>query len=274
MKKTFCLLIILSFLYSCNDQKQQTDIEKNEVALVQNKKVFNPIEYVANPESTDELCISDINKAKTDINENGIAFTQAAGFLFGHIRYENELKKLCKEKGLNYNVNLLSCVQMEGLTQGCYGAYMDMMLIKKYGEDFKKDMHRKADSLFLENVIQNNIAVYYGDCDERPVIADRSNRDGVPPLNVTDIEIKEDKSEFGGWPFFDVGFIVEKDSTISTVYMNSWVAQSKSNEKYKNPLFKKVKEYLITKYPNWSPGSINGVSVRTKSNVRIYLVRE
>jgi hypothetical protein len=274
MKKIFYLLILLPILCSCNDQKKETVIENNEVELIQDERVFNPIAYVANPEPTDELCISDINKAKSDINENGIVFTQAVGFLFGHKRYEDELKKLCKEKGLKYDLDLIGCVQMDGQTQGCYGAYMDKMLVEKYGKDFKKDMHRQADSLFLENAIKNNTAVYYGDCDDRPVIADGSNRDDIPYLKVTDIAIKKDKSDFGGWPFFDVGFIVETDSTISNVYINSWIPRSESNEKYKDQLFKKAKEHLLTNYPKWRPGSINGVAVRTNSNVRIYFARE
>ncbi len=274
MKKKFRLLIILTILCSCSNQKKETNLEKEDLNKIQGEPIFNPISYVANPEPSDKLCISDINKAKSDIEENGIVFTQAVGFLFGHKRYEEELKKLCKDKGLKYDLDLIGCVQMEGQTQGCYGAYMDKMLIEKYGKDFKKNMHTKADSIFLNNAIKNNVAVYYGDCDERPVIADRSNREDIPSLNITDIPIEEDKSDFGGWPFFDVGFIVETDSLISNVYINSWVAHLKSNEKYKDELFKMAKEYLIKDYPKWRPGSINGVPVRTNSNVRIYLVRE
>lgn len=274
MKKTFRLLIILTVFCSCSDQKKETNFEKEDTELIKDEPIFNPVAYVANPAPIDEWCISDINKAKAEIEKNGVVFTQAIGFGFGHERYEDELIKLCEEKGLKYKTDLIGCVVIDGQTQGCYGAYMDKVLIDKYGKNFKKEMRTKADSLFLENAIKNNIAVYYGDCDERPKLPNRTNRYGIPSLNVSNIDIKEDKSDYGGWPFFDVGFIVERDSTISNIHINSFVASLESNEKYKDQLFELVTENIKTKYPNWVPGVVNGVQVRTDNNVRIYTVRE
>ena len=274
MKKTFRILIILTVLYSCSEQKKETIVDKEKTELIQGEPIFNLVAYVANPEPNDEWCISDIKKAKADIEKNGVVFTQAVGFLFGYERYEDELIKLCEEKGLKYKTDLIGCVVVEGQTQGCYGAYMDKVLIDKYGKDFKKEMHKKADSLFLVNAIKKNIAVDYYDCDEPPKLPNRYNRYGIPNLTVTTIDIQKDKSEFGSWPFFDVGFIVERDSTISNIHINSYVAGLESNEKYKEQLFELVTENIRTKYPNWVPGIINGVQVRTDNNVRVYLVRE
>jgi len=274
MKNIVTILILLITLCSCSNKKKEQTMEKTNEELIENERIFNPVTYVANPEKTDELCISDINKAKADILKNGVVFTQAVGFGFGHKRYEDELKKLCKEKGLKYEIDLTGCVVMDGQTQGCYGAYMDKTLIEKYGENFKKEMHEKADNLFLKNAIENNIAVYYGDCDERPKLPNRNSRYEIRSLTVTNIDIQEDKSDYGGWPFFDVGFTVEKDSTISNIHINSWVANLESNEKYKVQLFQLVTKKLKKDYPTWIPGRINGIQVRTDNNVRIYIERK
>lgn len=276
MKKTFVILISLTILNSCVENKKKS-IGEIEVSNSEKDYVeFDPIKYVSNPEKTDTLCISEINRAKNEIEKNGIAFTQEVGFLYGHNRYEKELKELCEQKGLNYEIDLRGCVVFEGQTQGCYGAYMDKIIADKYGADFKKIMHKKADSIFLQNVIKNNTAVYYGDCDERPKLPSEKSRssDYIPNVEVENLDIKEDKSEYGGWPFFDVGFIVEKDSTINSFYINYFFEGLESNKKYKNELFELAKNHLKKNYPTWVPGIINGTQVRTDNNVRIHLIKE
>lgn len=275
MKKTFVILILafFFFFFSCKEKKKENNDGVSISKVQEEYEQFDPIAYVSNPVETDTLCISEINKAKSDIENKGIVFTQAVGFGFGHERYEEELIKLCKEKGLRYDIDLIGCVVFEGQTQGCYGAYMDKILAEKYGTDFKQIMHKKADSLFLSNVLKNNTAVQYWDCDERPRLPNENIRtsDYIPYLSVYEIDIKENKKEYEGWPFFDVGFIVEKDSTTTNYYIRNYVAELKSNEKYKTQLFGLVTKHLKEKYPKWIPGTINGVAVRTDNNVRIHL---
>ncbi|WP_273566293.1 hypothetical protein [Maribacter halichondriae] len=276
MKKTFVILISLTIFISCVENKKQPVAEIEDSNLENEYVEFDPIKYVSNPEKTDTLCISEINRAKDEIKTNGIAFTQEVGFLYGHNRYEKELEALCKQNGLNYEIDLIGCVVFEGQTQGCYGAYMDKVLADKYGLDFKQQMHKKADSLFLQNVIKNNLAVYYGDCDERPKLPSEKNRnsDYIPNVKVENLEIEEDKSEYGGWPFFDVGFTVERDSTINSFYINYFFEGLESNKKYKNELFELAKNHLKKNYPTWVPGIVNGTQVRTDNNVRIHLIKE
>lgn len=141
MKKTFVILILLTIFISCVEDKKQPIAEIEDSNLENEYVEFDPIKYVSNPEKTDTLCISEINRTKDEIKTNGIAFTQEAGFLYGHNRYEKELEELCKKYGLNYEIDLIGCVVFEGQTQGCYGAYMDKVLADKYGLDFKKQMH-------------------------------------------------------------------------------------------------------------------------------------
>jgi hypothetical protein len=275
MRKILIISIFLPFLNSCIEKKEEKT-DEIEIAELENEiERINPIVYVSNPDPNDEQCISEIDKAKIDIQKEGVVFTQVVGFLSGHIRYENELKQLCKENGLKYDFVLTGCTY-GGKIQSCYSSYMDKVLAQKYGSLFKKEMHKKADSIFLKNVLRNNIAVSYIDCDERPKLPGETERysDHIPFLKVTKIDIKSNDSDYGGWPFFDIGFIVEKDSTISNLHVNYFVAEVDSNEKYKTQLFDLVTDYIKRDYPIWVPGIVNGVQVRTKNNVRIHLVRE
>ncbi len=231
--------------------------------------------YVLNPDSSDLLCIDEINRAKEDISNGKIVFTQQVGFIFGFLRYEDELKLLCKEEGLYYEVDLISDDIIEGQIQGCYGYYMDNFISENYGNDFKAKLHKKADSLYLVNVNKQNKAVEYYDCDERPRLPNESKRttDYIQSIKITEPNIQKQEGEYGGWPFFDLGFIVEKDSTITSFYINNYVAKHNENEKYKNELFDIVVKHIKENYPIWVPGKILGTPVRTDNNVRIHIMK-
>lgn len=233
-------------------------------------------EYIIKPNRDDSLCINEIQRAKVDISNGKIVFTQKVGFLFGFLRYEKELKQLCDNKGLTYEVELISDVISEGETQGCYGYYMDNIIKEKFGSDFKEIMHKKADTLFLENVQKQNVAVQYWDCDERPRLPNEKERrdDYLATIEVKDFDIKKSKEEYGGWPFFDLGFTIEKDSTISKFYIRKWVPMLKGNDKYKDELAQIALKFILDKYPIWIPGKIHGEIVRTDNNVRIFFRKE
>ncbi|TKG89575.1 hypothetical protein EYV94_25070 [Puteibacter caeruleilacunae] len=241
-----------------------------------NDRLKDRIAYVENPNKKDTLCISEINRAKHDIAQGKIVFTQSFGFGSKSLRYEKELRELCREKGLTFDVDLIGCVVYEGQTQGCYGDYMDKIIIEKFGIDFKKNMHRLADSLFIQNADLNNVVVSYWDCDEEPRLPSENKKtnDYLTTINVSEVDIEEDKSANGGGPFFDLGFIIEKDSTINGFYINNFVPNHEKNEKFKSELFKIAVDYLQEKYPIWVPGKINEVYVRTDNNVRLFFRKE
>lgn len=227
--------------------------------------------YVLNPHFGDSLCRNDIKRAKEDIAKGKIAFTQQAGFRRS-LRYEEELKQLCKAAGLYYEIDFMSDFILEGQTQGCYGYYMDNVISEKFGDDFKSKMHKKADSLFLANVTKQNKTVQYWDCDERPRLPNESKRtdDYLPDITISEPKINAKH----GWPFFDIGFIVEKDSTITNFYLGGFVAQRKRYEKYSNELYNIVVKYIQENYPVWVPGKVLGIPVRTDNNVRIRIINE
>ena len=272
MKKTFVILILINLLFSCKEN-EKTNTDEKVVAEFENQpEKFDPIAYVSNPNKTDTLCLSEIEKAKSDIKKEGIVKTQAVVFLYEHNRNENELKELCKSKGLKYDIDLIGCVVFEGQTQGCYGSYMDKVLAENFGQNFKENMHKQADSLFLDNVIKENIAVQYWDCDERPRLPNEKERssDYIPYVTVKNIEIKQGDQQHNDWPFFDLGFIVQKDSTISNFYVSNYVPNFKENENIENELFRIAVKHLKDNYPIWVPGKINGIQVKTDNNVRIH----
>ena len=269
MRKIFILLALIPLI--CYSQK---DVAVLDSTVLEYEQWIQG--YILNPEPNDSLCITDINRAKKDLANGKIIFTQEYGFLFGKIRYEKELRTLCKEYGLIFDFEYLDDVGFEGQTQGCYGQYMNKVIYDKFGVHFKDFMHEKADSLYLINVSRQNIVVQYWDCDERPRLPDENERtdDYIPDINVNNIEIEKDTSLYGGWPFFDLGFIVEKDSTINGFYISNFVPHLDKNKKYENELYKIAVEHIKMTHPVWVPGQIKGVPVRTDNNVRVHFIRE
>jgi len=67
----------------------------------------------------------------------------------------------------------------------------------------------------------------------------------------------------------DLGFIVERDSTISSFHIRGFVAEVKHNEKFEGELYTIAVAYMKEKYPIWVPGQIRNVSIRTDNNVRL-----
>lgn len=238
------------------------------------QKLPDEIIYVSNPNRGDDLCISEIERAKKDIANGKIVFTQQVGFLYGYIRYESELKQICKENGLEFDIELISDVQFDGETQGCYGYYMDKVIIEKYGLGFKEKIHLEADSLYFSLIQSENRLVDSFDCDKQPRLPNELSERDIYLLKVSDIDIQEKSGENGGWPFFDVGFIIEKDSTISSFYINNFVPQNEGNKKFKEELFSKVTEHIKQKYPIWIPGKIKNTPVRTNANARFFIEKK
>lgn len=228
--------------------------------------------YVNHPRPTDSRCIYDIQRAKKDIQNGKIVFTQSYGFGSMGLRYEEELRQLCKTQGLVFDFDMISCLVFAGQTQGCYGSYMDEVIFSKFGSGFKEALHRQADSLFLVNIIAQNKIIQYWDCDERPRLPNdiKETTDYMPDLIISGVDIKDNRGE---WPLLNISFVIERDSTLSDFYVTNFVAKLEENEKYKDQLFARAVESIKEKYPVWVPGTIKGVPVRTNNIVRIVMKR-
>jgi hypothetical protein len=200
-----------------------------------------------------------------------IVLTQTAGFLFGSIRYEDELAKLSEQHGLQFDYDMLSCVVQDGQTQGCYGATMENEIMERFGPNFRERLHEQADSLFLSNILTNNKFVDSWDCDEEA----KQLSDFRPTLNVTELDIKKGTDTYGrGWPFLDLEFIIELDSSISDFKYSNFVPADSVNSVYERELFTLASNYLEREYPTWIPGTIKSQHVRTNKNVRIFFAKE
>ncbi|WP_062055936.1 hypothetical protein [Aquimarina longa] len=273
MRKFITYIIIITITFVCSDQKKsdKQTVEKSTTEPNLENKITDRKAYVTNPKSTDSLCKSDILKAKSDIDNGKFVYVQAAGLGFGFKRYESDLKKLCKEKGLEYDVDLIGCVVMEGQTQGCYGAYMDKALIDKFGSDFKEKLNRQADSLFLVRILKDEILIFSWDCDEKPEPILENKNYLETTLDVPNLDLK--RTELGKtWPAIDLSFIIERNGTISKFYSDNFIPRLKHNEKFKDELYKIAVNYIKTNYPNWKSGKIKKSSVRTDHNLRITFI--
>ncbi len=260
------IILTLILFNTCSQSRELT-----------NQKLSSQIMYVNNPNENDTLCISEIKRAKKDIANGKIVLTQRFGLGTIELRYEEELRQLCKEYGLEFDLELISCDFFEGQTQGCYGDYMDKIIMDKFGADFKNNIHRQADSLFIKNLVINNKVVQYWDCDERPRLPFETERtsDYLTTIKVKDVNIKKGQSEYGGgFPFFDLRFIVETDSTINGFCISNYVAQLDENEQFKVKLFEVAVDHIKKNYPVWIPGKIKGMSIRTDNNVRMFFEKE
>ncbi len=262
--KYLLIALPLVIMISCATSRTEQQLKQ--------KELLDRIKYVKNPKKKDKLCVSEINKAKQDVAKGKIVFTQKFGFGTSKLRYEKELTQLCQQYGLEFDIDLIGCVIEKGQTQGCYSDYMDKIIIEKFGIDFKEKLHKRADSLFLVNITKEGEVVEYWDCDERPRLPNENKRTGdyLGTIAVAGLEIVKNDLGNPDYPFFDLGFIIEKDNTVSNFHIRSWVAKQDKNEKMKEKLYQLAIDYVKNKYPQWIPGKIAGIPVRTHNNVRIY----
>jgi hypothetical protein len=72
-------------------------------------------------------------------------------------RQEKQLRELCNSTSLLFDYELFSCVGVSGQTSGCYGLYMDKIIAQKFGKNFKENLLKSADSIY----IASHPTVYY-----------------------------------------------------------------------------------------------------------------
>jgi hypothetical protein len=254
--KFHLLILSLLVLSSCSQQPRNT---------------YELLNYVKSPARTDSSCREDVERAEKDIADGKIILTQTAGFLFGFVRYEDELAQLSEQHGLKFDYDMLSCIVEDGQTQGCYGATMENEIIKRFGPNFRERLHEQADSLFLSIVLANNKSIDSWDCDQEAKQLDEFK----PTLKITELDIKKGTDKYGGgWPFMDFEFVIELDSSISNYSISNFVPTDSANSIYEQQLFALASNSLEKEYPTWVPGTIKSQPVRTNKNVRIFFANE
>lgn len=252
------------FLFACG-QKNPKD---KDVSIVSLDRPENQLEkYIQKPANTDSMCIEDIERAKNDVLKGRIVFCMPMGLGTFQLRQEEQIRQLCTKNNIVFNYEMFSDVIISGQTQGCYCAYMDKVIEDKFGKGFKEKMLQKADSILLAS----NDTVEYFLCDKRPQIPGRDDYETTLEAKVPEKlrkQLKADKE--GDFPFMDIGFYIDKSGNASGYFLNNFMdADNKSNQKYKDELFKIGVEQL-KEIKHWETGMVHEQKVNTENNVRVY----
>lgn len=250
--KNVTLLFLTIILFSCGHQSPKDKFQKE---LIQS--------------DNDSLCIKEIEKAKTDLSNGRIVFCMPIGMGGGTLRQEKQIRQLCKKYNIVFKYEPISDVIIEGQTPECYGAYMDKIITEKFGSSFKENILNQADSILLlsNDTIESSL------CDKRPQVLGM-DEDFTLATKLNDELSKQLKSdEEGQLPFVDIGFYIDKNGNPSGYFLNFFSdADNKSNEKFKDELFK-IGVKSLKQYKHWEPGQIKGQKVNTENNVRVYFLK-
>ncbi len=81
-------------------------------------------------------------------------FTLKTGFGSYNTQQSKRLKELCKKYNLKFGYDEIEdSFKSKYEIAGCYGAYMDEAIEKKFGKDFKKKLLKEADELIIANLV-------------------------------------------------------------------------------------------------------------------------
>lgn len=226
------------------------------------------LEYIENPNEDDFLCLSELAKAKEEVNNGKLVHTEPRGITNFDARYINELKELCNQYKVEFKYESTGCVRIKEQTEGCYAAFMDKALSEKFNTNFREKIRAEADSIFMNNVINGNQLVTTWNCDERPTICYGLNQseEFSHILSLTTPNILSNKEK---QPFLDFEFIIEKEGKIHDLKVIDEVLFYDWNEQYKEELKTIAFKHILENAPVWYPGKINGKPVRTLHNLRI-----
>ncbi|MGI9653009.1 hypothetical protein [Chryseobacterium sp. RLHN22] len=265
MNKLYPLFFLL-LLFSCNDKKPETKFE-NEI-------IPNPEEvlrkYVVNPKNDDRICKEDIARAKKDMEKYRNIYVTTSCFGCKSLIYEDEISEYAskiKFKVINYDY---SCVKMEGQTQGCYKAFINLEMEKIHGKNFRKKIEKEAEKLLIEKIKNDNkvLNIYDLNENEKPHFVKEDNliKEGYIPTIKTGLSLKHERDSY---PFMDISFIIEKNGRISNLKNKNWVSGFKENEKHKSELENIAKKTILAYYNHWKPGRYVGVIARVENTFRV-----
>ena len=235
-----------------------------------NRQVSSIEKYIENPRKSDSLCIEDIERAKKMVENGEIIFCYPMYFGSSELRQEKQLRLLCEQYKLIFDYELFGCVVIERQTQGCFGAYMDKVIVDKFGADFKQKLLAQADSI----MIAVNDTVPYYLCDKKPKIhgvIDKHESEYLMASVVPEELRKQLKTDNDGKSsFMDIGFYIDKDGNTSGYFINNFYdANNKSNQLFKDDLFN-IAVTQLKQVERWEPGIVNNQKVITENNVRVF----
>lgn len=262
----FFIVVISTVMFSSCKQDSNDD-STSTIKLVKMKQQEELGTYISHPKRDDEICLSEIEKARKDINSGKTAFCMPSGEGDYGLRQEKYIKVLCKKYGLFFKYEEINDAITKKGRQGCYGAYMDKFLAEKYGEKFKKSVLENADQILIKS--NDTIDSYY--CDIKPVIKGIDPKDGSVIIRL-DSKLKNQliTDNLGYLPVIDLNFFIDKNGIPSGYHLDYFNDnKNNSNEKFKNQLLKIAIEEL-EKYRNCESGKIKDKNVTTKNRVKVF----
>jgi hypothetical protein len=127
--------------------------------------IIQPCSY-SQKHSKDSLCLLNLNQAKYDYESGLHKFCINATWDLPFARMYDILDSICKTKNLILTPYPYTEHDVGFDPYTCYSDFMDKMLKKKYGQNFKDVLINKADSIFKTKHINDTIPAYF--CDKRP----------------------------------------------------------------------------------------------------------
>lgn len=272
MKKHFILyFIILLLVLSCKKTSNSETVNNSKLPKIH--KLSPPLDYskyILNPRKTDSLCLYEIERAKNDLKKYPGVYVQTICFGCDFKPYEEEIKEVLKKRKFKLGIQDIGCVRYEGQTPGCYRAFIDLKMKEKYGEDYKSEIENEAQNILIKNISINNkiISIYDLEDNEIPKVLNQNVfiESNTNTTIKTDFPINRKSSHY---LFVDIGFIIEKNGSISNLVASNWVNENGVNEKYKNDLINLAIETLKKDYNNWKPGTYRGNKARIQNSLRI-----
>ena len=272
MKESITIILLLICYITSDGQTSSATKDSCDTFLYFMKSQEELIRYIDNPCQNDSTCKEDILKAKAEVERGQIKFLMPMSLGTYEIRQEQQLRKLCNSNGLIFDYELFSCLVRMGQTNGCYSLYMDKVIAQKFGNDFRENLLKKADSMYVASLP----TVYYTMCDTLPRLY---NKD-IHESTSMDAPIRSELfnnlkvSIYGYYPQVDVGFYIDTAGIPSNYFLSQFIIYDdiKANNKFKTELTKIAFDY-IKQFKNWKPGIILNQKVKTVYNVRISFVK-
>jgi hypothetical protein len=253
-------------MIGCKDKNPET---KSVDEVIPNPQEFLR-DYVKNPNINDRICNDDIERAQKDLEKYKNIYVRTSCFGCKFLPYEDEILEYTakqKFKVINYN---FSCVIIDGQTQGCYKAFIDLEMENVHGKNFRQKIEREAEKLMIENIKNHDKVLSVFDLPEsdKPHFTKEDNliKQGYIPTIKTGLPLKNAKRNS---IFMDISFIVEKNGKVSTLKNENWVNEAAENEKYKSELEIIAKDTILVHYNNWKPGKYKNTIARVKNYFRV-----
>lgn len=233
--------------------------------------------YLKKVSPTDTICLNDIKRAIRDSSGDSAVFVVTLGVFGPILRYENELAQICKSNQVKFKLDMGTDIFYIDQTTGCYQDYLDFILFEKYGKNFKPDLHKKANDLYLANHLQDTISSW--DCDIQPRCL--SAKTYTSNSITVDLPVKANRKE---WvinkqpmfamhhPFMDIQIVIDKEGKTSCYQLVDFIPARRQNKKYKNQLLAIAIQEIKNKYYQWKPAEINGVPLNTTQVIRLEFI--